>query len=367
MQANSSPDPAGPDLVIGLLNNMPDAALQATERQFQSLIGAASGGLKVRLVRCRIASISRGDAAEAYLAENYIDVESLFGSEIDGLIVTGREPLTSHLRDELYWDNFVQVLEWAREKTSSTVWSCLAAHAAVLHMDDIHRVRNEEKHCGVYECCRSSDHELLSDVPERFRMPHSRWNGLPKEALTRAGYELLAQADHAGVDCFLRKETEGSLFLFFQGHPEYEPDTLLLEYRRDVLRHLRGEAPNWPSTPRGLLLPRDEATVLEIRGDARALPEEETIGRLSELFSTAAPRNGWHQTAKIIYRNWLTFLSEQKIRRQRSAGVEALSVGSARAFPANQLPSTAATESRAASTISQMSPSLVISGGARNS
>jgi hypothetical protein len=35
----SSPAP----LVIGLVNNMPDAALQTTEQQFTELLGAAGG------------------------------------------------------------------------------------------------------------------------------------------------------------------------------------------------------------------------------------------------------------------------------------------------------------------------------------
>ena len=36
-------------LTIGLINNMPDPALQATERQFVALLGAAADGLVVRL------------------------------------------------------------------------------------------------------------------------------------------------------------------------------------------------------------------------------------------------------------------------------------------------------------------------------
>ena len=39
----------GKHIEIGLVNNMPDAALQATERQFSSLLEAASGRLDVRL------------------------------------------------------------------------------------------------------------------------------------------------------------------------------------------------------------------------------------------------------------------------------------------------------------------------------
>lgn len=309
-----SVDGSRPDVVIALLNNMPDAALQATERQFHQLLSAASAGISVGLVLCRMPSVPRSEAAEAWLRRSYVDINSILDTDIDGLIVTGREPLTADLRDEPYWERFVRVLEWSRERTTSAIWSCLAAHAAVLHLDGIERARSQHKHCGVFDCSRTSDHDLAAHVAERFRMPHSRWNGLEEDELARAGYEVLARAGDAGVDCFLRQEAGESLFLFFQGHPEYQPDTLLLEYRRDLLRYLRGEAAAWPGTPRGMLAPKDEAALQDIRSEAHRLPEEETLARLSELFSAAPIENGWHGTAKTIYRNWLEYLLAQKAR-----------------------------------------------------
>ena len=53
----------------------------------------------------------------------------------------------------------------------------------------------------------------------------------------------------AGVDAFAKQD--GSFFLFFQGHPEYEADTLLREYRRDVGRFLGGEREDYPAMPLG--------------------------------------------------------------------------------------------------------------------
>lgn len=303
------------DLVIGLLNNMPDAALRSTERQFQNLLSAASTGISVRLVLCRMPSVPRSEWADAYLQRSYVDIDSVLDSKIDGLIVTGREPLKADLREEPYWNSFVRILEWSRDHTSSAIWSCLAAHAAVLHMDGIQRERSVRKHCGVFNCSRTSDHHLMSRLPENFRMPHSRWNGLPKDELAHCGYEVLSHAGDAGVDCFLRHEAGESLFLFFQGHPEYQPDTLLLEYRRDVLRYLRGEAASWPDTPHGMLAPKDQSALLEIRSEANALPEEETLARLMELFSTATIGNRWEATATTIYRNWLEYLAVQKAYR----------------------------------------------------
>ena len=72
------------------------------------------------------------------------------------------------------------------------------------------------------------------------QIPHSRWNEVRADALNSCGYEILVQSAQAGVDLFVKKKKD-SLFVHFQGHPEYGTRTLLKEYRRDIKRFLRGE------------------------------------------------------------------------------------------------------------------------------
>lgn len=301
-------------LVIGLLNNMSPAALEATERQFVSLLNSASDGFSIRLKRYFMPEITQGESAKLYRDRHYESIESLWGGELDGLIVTGREPLTSDLRDEPYWNSFVRVLEWARTHTCSAIWSCLAAHAAVLHMDDVQRVRSEQKRSGIFDCMRVSDHPIAAKVPARFRLPHSRWNGVAEADLTRSGYEVISRIDNAGVDCFIKQER--SLFLFFQGHPEYQAETLLLEYRRDVGRFLKGESAGYPSVPRGYFNDEASRELAEIERGAAEQPHAVTLARLAALFSTTGKENGWHATAAIIYRNWLEHISSEKQLRE---------------------------------------------------
>ena len=52
------------------------------------------------------------------------------------------------------------VLDWAERNTVSTVLSCLAAHAGVLHSDGIQRHLLSDKQFGVFESTTVSDHEL---------------------------------------------------------------------------------------------------------------------------------------------------------------------------------------------------------------
>jgi homoserine O-succinyltransferase/O-acetyltransferase len=44
---------------IGLVNNMPDAALDATERQFRALLEAAAAGIDVRLTLYTLPEVPR--------------------------------------------------------------------------------------------------------------------------------------------------------------------------------------------------------------------------------------------------------------------------------------------------------------------
>lgn len=303
-------DQANPMLTIGLVNNMQDGALDATERQFMSLLQRASEGMAVRLRIYQLSGIPRGESAARHIADDYSDFDTLRNAPPDGLIVTGREPATARLQDEPYWQSFVQLLEWARDHTLSTIWSCLAAHAAVLHMDGIGRVRSSSKFCGLYDCEALSNHPMMEGTPSRFLMPHSRWNGLEETALREHGYQVLTGAAGAGVDAFVRQER--SLFLFFQGHPEYEANTLLLEYRRDVARYLRGESTGYPSIPHAYF---DGSTVAALEGierEARLFPREELLEMLNAVLRGTIVHHSWQQPACSIYRNWLQYLAARK-------------------------------------------------------
>jgi homoserine O-succinyltransferase len=296
---------------------MPDAAFKATERQFVSLLDAASESIEVRLSLYTLPSIPRTESIVRRAASHYSSVESLWNAgrdDLDGLIVTGKDPVAADLRDEPCWEMMTQVIEWARENTHSTVWSCLAAHAAVLHMDGIRRRRSEDKQFGVFACARMTEHPLLAGAPLRFNIPHSRWNGVGAEDLEANGYHVLARTAHAGadtgVDTFVKDGK--SLFVFFQGHPEYESDTLLREYRRDVERYLGHEASAHPGIPRGYFDHATEHALAALREKAMSEPDGELRAHLVVALKASAIENTWHRTATRIYRNWLEQILARK-------------------------------------------------------
>jgi homoserine O-succinyltransferase/O-acetyltransferase len=316
-------------LTIGLVNNMPDAACEATERQFLDLMRAATGDAIVRLKLYAIADVPRAEETRRELATRYRDIAELWDTPLDGLIVTGTEPKAANLRDEPYWPALTGLVDWARLNTASTIWSCLAAHAAVLHTDGVVRQPLDKKLSGVFDCEADTDHPLLADIAPQLRVPHSRLNDLPGPALRACGYRVLSRSAAAGVDAFVKEDDSASLFVFFQGHPEYDADSLLREYRRDVGRFLRGERATYPDAP----LHYFNAAASFVADDFRLRAATERRGGLLGDFPlaplTAGIENTWRDAALGVYRNWINCLKSRKRDRKTSGVMERVCLVSA--------------------------------------
>ncbi len=184
---SSAARPAQSAIVIGLVKNMPDTALHSTEKQFSGLLAEASGHQAVRLRLTSFAEQPRSEEAQEHIGRHYWPLEEVLEDPLDALIVTGTEPRARLLTEEPYWGRFVELLGFARTHTVASVWSCLAAHAAVLSLDGIERQRLAQKRCGVYEHHVLGEHALLAGVEAPMPMPHSRWNDLSPRSLQEAG------------------------------------------------------------------------------------------------------------------------------------------------------------------------------------
>ncbi|HEY6259930.1 MAG TPA: homoserine O-succinyltransferase [Xanthobacteraceae bacterium] len=313
--------PAGSEWIeIGLVNNMPEAVLEPTEQQFLALLGAASGDSWVRLRFFSLPGVPPSERGQRYLRQSYGGAADIREAGLDGLIVTGTEPKAARLPDEPYWPAFTTLVDWARHNTISTIWSCLAAHAAVLHLDGIERVPLREKCIGVFACDKLADHPLTQSLPPRSAIPHARWNALSEAALAESGYQVLTRSPAAGVDAFVRQEQ--SLLLFFQGHPEYGALALLSEYRRDVARFLTGERKGYPAMPQHYFDAPTEAALTAFRQRAEREPHEDLwvdfpVAAEAQASANALSHTNWQPFAVTFYRNWLTHLSAQKQRLLR--------------------------------------------------
>jgi homoserine O-succinyltransferase len=299
---------------VGLVNNMPDAALRATELQFARLLKEAAGSLDVRLRLFSLSSIARSEETRSRMSGFYDDAGFLQASNIDALIVTGAQPGTADLRDEPYWAELAQLIDWAETGTISTLFSCLAAHAAVLHLDGIARRPLTKKLSGVYDSARVEDDPLFFSTAAAVPVPHSRRNDIAPGDLTAKGYRVLSRLGNGQADIFTREPPGHSRFVFFQGHPEYDPGTLGREYLRDMGRFLQGETAERPALPEQYFDRATEDRLAEISG-------ETDLSRYQQIVVGALPRQLWRANTVRLFANWLTLVAATKARRTASRTV----------------------------------------------
>jgi homoserine O-succinyltransferase len=300
---------------------MGDQALRITERQFGNLVSEAAGDIDVNFRIFALKSTPRSPRALDYINTCYEPASAAMDGELDALIITGAQPHADRLSDEPYWEELVELIEWAKLHTASTLLSCLAAHVGVLHLDGVERRPLPEKCTGVFGFAAQRTHPLVGEQGRVRQIPHSRYNGLLQSELEQAGYLVLTSSRASGVDSFVK--CFGSQFVFLQGHPEYDADSLAREYRRDMDRYLRGETEK-PARPRGYFDAKAEA---ELRAMERTAQEDRCgmqIKDISIIDALAPAEATWREAAIAFYRGWIEMIANANVRTRAplNAGID---------------------------------------------
>jgi homoserine O-succinyltransferase len=288
------------------VNNMPDGAFEATERQFRGLLDGASGGEVIDVRLYAMNGIPRQEPTARRIAEGYLPLTNIYLEPPDVLVVTGSNPIEPRIEDEPYWDDLAELLSWARRHVRSTLLSCLSAHAALTIFDDVARVRLPAKCTGVFPQDVEVAHALTEGLDPAIHLPHSRWNSVPRESLERVGYDVLVHSETTGWAAAVREE-DGRQLVLVQGHPEYDPSSLLREYRRDAGRYVRYERDDLPYLP-SHCVSSDDWEGLErlhhqiVEGDRDPLILEEYP---FDEVGARAPWP-WHAAATRLFANWLS-------------------------------------------------------------
>jgi len=166
----------------------------------------------------------------------------------------------------------------------------------------------------------------MSDVPTEFDAPHSRWNDVSQSQLEEAEFTVLAAGDQAGVH--LAVSEDRFRVIFTQGHPEYDANSLLKEYKREVYRFFDGELKSPPPYPVNYLSP--EATKIAVNFVGEFLQSDDPDRGFPEDEMSRFVVNTWSDAGSTIIRNWLRLV-------KRTASPDRKQQFAAEVDPANPL------------------------------
>jgi homoserine O-succinyltransferase len=293
------------ELHIGLLNMMPDAALEATERQFFRLVGESNPIAQFYMHPFTLDELPRGNKARKHIDRYYDSFDAIQREGLDALIITGANVAGAELASECFWEPLTRVIDWAADNVTSTLCSCLATHAVMQYRHGQARRPMGQKRWGVFDhSVVNKAHPLVNDVNTRFNVPHSRFNQVDRSMFESAGLHVLVESAEAGVHLAVSKNFLRTVY--FQGHPEYDTISLIKEYKREVSRYARGELDEYPPFPANYFNLRTRAILEEYRDrliHACALSTQ--VPEFPESLIEPMLDNTWHDTGEAIVGNWI--------------------------------------------------------------
>lgn len=256
-------------LRVLILNLMPTKI--ATETQLMRKLSNTPLQIEVDLLRTL--SHEAKNVSPDHLKTFYRTFEDVRNEQYDGLIITGAPVEKLAFEDVDYWDELVDIMDWSKTNAHSTLHICWGAQAGLYHHYGIDKHEMPAKLSGVYEhYLAKPSSPLVRGVDDRFYAVHSRYTTVDHaEVEAHPDLEVIAASDEAGL--YLAKSVDSRHFFVF-GHPEYDADTLRLEYERDVAAGIDPDVP------------------------VNYFPDDDP---------TREPLCTWRAQAQLIYTNWLNY------------------------------------------------------------
>lgn len=252
-----------------ILNLMPTKIVTET----QLLRKLSNTPLQIEVEFLQTISYTAKNVDHEHLASFYTSFNDVRDRHYDGMIITGAPVENLEFEDVDYWNELCDIMEWTSHNVHSTLHICWGAQAGLFYHYGIKKYPLENKLSGVFR------HTVLKPQSPFFRgfddvyyMPHSRYTCvLEQDILSVPELELLSVSADAGV--FAVKSADNRR-VFIMGHPEYDVDTLALEYFRDIQKGL------------------------DIAIPENYFPDNDPA---------ATPAIYWRAHAQLMYSNWLNY------------------------------------------------------------
>jgi len=220
-------------LKMALLNLMPLKI--PTETDFVRLL--SNSPLQVEVDLLRMQTHDSKNTSQEHLATFYKNFDDIRKSNYDGMIITGAPVELLDFDKVNYWDELVEIMNWATRHVTSTLYICWAAQAGLYHLHGVPKYPLEKKKFGVFKHTLNYPNiPLFRGFDNEFYVPHSRYTETRREDILKVpALTLLSESADAGVYIVMSR---GGREIFITGHSEYAPDTLHKEYLRDLEKQL---------------------------------------------------------------------------------------------------------------------------------
>jgi len=226
-------------LKIAILNLMP--IKETTETDLIRLL--SNSPLQIDLKFMKLSSHTSKNTSIEHMEVFYVSFSELKNEKFDGLIITGAPVEQMDYEQVTYWKEVTEIMDWARDNVTSTLFICWAAQAALYHYYGIPKYPLAKKMSGVFShtACQLRV-PILRGFDDEFNAPHSRHSEVRrKDILSNPKLTLLSESEEAGV---FMVSARGGRELFVTGHMEYSPGTLDAEYHRDIAKGMDVPVPS---------------------------------------------------------------------------------------------------------------------------
>lgn len=249
-------------LKIGILNLMP----LKEDTELQLLRSLSNTPLQLDITFLTVSTHESRNTAQSHINKFYEPFCAVKKRRFDGLIITGAPVEQMAFEEVDYWDELVEIMDWATTHVTSTFFICWGAQAALYHYYGLQKKLLPQKLFGLYRHqVQNRKEPLVRGFDDEFFAPHSRHTTVDaKDIRSLKELTILAESDEAGV--FIAMAEEGRKIFVF-GHPEYDRLTLEKEYLRDKGKGLPIQPPkdyfkDNDSSNRPLLMWRAHANAL---------------------------------------------------------------------------------------------------------
>ena len=266
-----------------ILNLMPTKIVTET----QLLRKLSNSPLQVEIEFLQTVSHTSKNTSPEHLESFYTTFDKVKETRYDGMIITGAPVENLEFEDVTYWKELSEIMEWTSGNVHSTIHICWGAQAALYYHYGIPKYPLNKKISGIFaHKALKPQSPFFRGFDDEFYFPHSRHTEIRETDINKVvELEKLSISDEVGV--FALKSSDNRHF-FITGHPEYDAETLALEYRRDVEKGLEIDIPK-------NYFPNDN-------------PAKQPIVN-------------WRAHAQLIYSNWLNYYVYQSTPYDIESGV----------------------------------------------